>query len=129
MENKTPIEMLAALLAEMTTRAAEAERELAEVKKSEDTWYQSYLSIKQENATLKAAVEDMRAQREAVISEMTEEIETLRKDLAEAEEVSWDLRDNLKAEMAAHEETKANLEKATQHLAYYIEGGAENDSE
>ena len=100
----SPVEMLAGLLAEMTERALNAERELGEVKKSEDTWYQSYLSIKHENATL-------------------------RNDIAREKAFTADAQVRLEEEKAAHEETKANLEKATQHLNYYIEGGANDDSE
>lgn len=41
---KTPIEMMGDLLAAMTARAVEAERQRDEALKSSDEWYQLYLS-------------------------------------------------------------------------------------
>lgn len=58
---KTPIEMLADLLAEMTTRATNAERELVETKKSEDSWYKLYVSEKAERTAISSALESERA--------------------------------------------------------------------
>ena len=45
---KTPIQILAEALAEMTGRAVEAERQLAEEKASSDTWYAAYNNLKAE---------------------------------------------------------------------------------
>lgn len=43
MNEKKPIELMADLLAEMTIRATEAERQRGEAEERENSWYQNYL--------------------------------------------------------------------------------------
>lgn len=61
---KTPIERMAALLAEMTERAMEAERQLAASQEDASNWYQHYTEAKkalaaqiEENQELQNAIE------------------------------------------------------------------------
>lgn len=55
---KSPIELMAELLATMTARAVEAERERDEVRKSSDDWYQNWqnkdAALKEAEAKLEA---------------------------------------------------------------------------
>lgn len=69
---KTPIQILAEALAEMTCRAVEAERQLAEEKASADTWYKSYNNLKAEYEKLKKTVEELQADYEKMRKEATE---------------------------------------------------------
>ena len=46
-ERCTPIELMAALLADMTARADKAERERDAAKKDSDKWYNAYMSMKE----------------------------------------------------------------------------------
>lgn len=58
-KTKTPIELMADLLATMTARAIEAERQLDEAKKSSDEWYQHW---QDKDAALKEADAKLRAE-------------------------------------------------------------------
>jgi chromosome segregation ATPase len=58
-KTKTPIELMADLLATMTARAIEAERQLDEAKKSSDEWYQHW---QDKDAALKEAEAKLRAE-------------------------------------------------------------------
>lgn len=55
---KSPIELMAELLATMTARAVEAERERDETRKSSDDWYQNWqnkdAALKEAEAKLEA---------------------------------------------------------------------------
>ena len=59
MNEKKPIELMADLLAAMTIRATEAERQRDEAEERERTWYQNYLrkeaELKQAEAALAVA--------------------------------------------------------------------------
>lgn len=58
-KTKTPIELMADLLATMTAHAIEAERQLDEAKKSSDEWYQHW---QDKDAALKEAEAKLRAE-------------------------------------------------------------------
>lgn len=58
-KTKTPIELMADLLATMTARAIEAERQLDKAKKSSDEWYQHW---QDKDAALKEAEAKLRAE-------------------------------------------------------------------
>lgn len=58
-KTKTPIELMADLLATMTARAIEAECQLDEAKKSSDEWYQHW---QDKDAALKEAEAKLRAE-------------------------------------------------------------------
>ena len=68
---KTPIERMAALLAEMTERAMESERQLAAAKEDATNWYQHYTEVKKE---LAAQIEENQELQNA-ISKCIENIE------------------------------------------------------
>lgn len=61
-KTKTPIELVTDLLAIMTARAVEAERQRDEAKKSSDEWYAFYqqkdAELKEAQAKLSAEIED-----------------------------------------------------------------------
>ena len=58
-KTKTPIELMADLLATMTARAIEAERQRDEAEKSSDEWYQN---CQAKDAALKEAEAKLRAE-------------------------------------------------------------------
>lgn len=58
-KTKTPIELMADLLANMTARAIEAERQRDEAEKSSDEWYQNWQA---KDAALKEAEAKLRAE-------------------------------------------------------------------
>lgn len=58
-KTKTPIELMADLLATMTARAIEAERQRDEAEKSSDEWYQNWQA---KDAALKEAEAKLRAE-------------------------------------------------------------------
>lgn len=58
-KTKTPIELMADLLATMTARAIEAERQRNEAEKSSDEWYQNWQT---KDAALKEAEAKLRAE-------------------------------------------------------------------
>lgn len=59
-KTKTPIELMADLLATMTARAIEAERQRDEAEKSSDEWYQNWqtkdAALKESEAKLRAEI-------------------------------------------------------------------------
>ena len=75
---KTPIELVLDLLAVMTARATEAERQAAEARKSSDEWYQHWQS---KDKQLKEAEEKLAAE----IKEHQNTRQALREALATAE--------------------------------------------
>lgn len=64
-KTKTPIECLAALLAEMTERAMKAERERDKANERTDQWYRLYMNmeakLKETEEALDAAIKDNEA--------------------------------------------------------------------
>lgn len=67
---KTPIELVADLLATMTERAAEAERQAAEARKSSDDWYQHWQTkdkqLKEAEEKLAAEIKEHQSTRQAL---------------------------------------------------------------
>ena len=107
----TPIEILTNALAEITTRAMNAEREAKEMQSLSNTWYQEYLKFKAENETLQNQLEGLK-----------ENNAGLQTELSDAEEICANLREQLHKERIAHEQTKGKLDKAINHLNYHING-------
>lgn len=78
-KTKTPIESMAALLAEMTERAIEAERQRDSAKEDAAQWYQGYI---RKNAQLEETQADLEAQRkenEKLRSAISDYIEPIKK--------------------------------------------------
>lgn len=69
-QTKGPIELVTDLLAAMTARAVEAERQLAEAKKSADEWYGYYQdkdkALKETEAKLSAEIAEHQSTRQAL---------------------------------------------------------------
>lgn len=67
---KTPIELMAELLATMTARAVEAERQRDEATKSSNEWYQNWqrkdAQLKETEAKLAAEIEEHQSTRRAL---------------------------------------------------------------
>lgn len=67
---KTPIELMAELLATMTARAVEAERQRDEATKSSNEWYQNWqrkdAQLKETEAKLAAEIEEHQNTRKAL---------------------------------------------------------------
>lgn len=67
---KTPIELMAELLATMTARAVEAERQRDEATKSSNEWYQNWqrkdTQLKETEAKLAAEIEEHQNTRKAL---------------------------------------------------------------
>lgn len=76
---KTPIESMAALLAEMTERAMEAERERDAAKDDAEQWYQSYLRKTTELSGMIARFDAQTKENEELRSAIAEYIEELKK--------------------------------------------------
>lgn len=67
---KTPIERMADLLAEMTERAAEAERQRDAAKADAEQWYQNYRNKSAEHNALIKEHEELRGKIEGYIENM-----------------------------------------------------------
>lgn len=69
-QTKNPIELVTALLATMTARTVEAERQLAEAKKNADEWYRFYQdkdkALKETEAKLSAEIAEHQSTRQAL---------------------------------------------------------------
>lgn len=78
-KRKTPIESMAALLAEMTERAMEAERERDAAKDDAEQWYQSYLRKTTELSGMIARFDAQAKENEELRSAIAEYIEELKK--------------------------------------------------
>lgn len=67
---KSPIELMADLLATMAARAVEAERQLDEARKSSDEWYQNWqrkdAQLKEVEAKLAEEIEEHQSTRQAL---------------------------------------------------------------
>lgn len=67
---KTPIELMADLLATVTARAVEAERQRDEARKSSDEWYRNWQhkdeQLKETEAKLAAEIEEHQSTRQAL---------------------------------------------------------------
>lgn len=72
---KSPIDLMADMLATMATRATEAEHQLEEVKKSSDEWYRNWQrkdeQLKETEAKLAAEIEEHQSTRQALREAMT----------------------------------------------------------
>lgn len=75
-KQKTPIELMADLLAEMTARATEAERQRDEAKQSSDDWYQRWKDKDEQLKKTESKLEETAAEL-AYANEITEKCEAL----------------------------------------------------
>ena len=81
----TPIERMAALLAEMTERAMEAERQRDAARDNENNWYRLYCDRNTELDGVKAALADQIKENEKLRGTITEYIENMQKGAQENE--------------------------------------------
>lgn len=78
-KTKTPFELMAALLAEMTERAMTAERERDAAKYDADEWYRSYLRKTTELSEMVARFDAQVKENEELREAITDYIEELKK--------------------------------------------------
>ena len=76
-KTKTPIETLVALLAEMTERATEAERQIDAAKEESSAWAGYYLDECAKSAELKSELEAQRKENEELRSSISGLIEKI----------------------------------------------------
>ena len=69
-QKNTPIELMAQLLAEMTERAMNAERERDAERENSNEWYRSYKTKSEELTKTKAELEATKAELEATKAEL-----------------------------------------------------------
>ena len=74
---RTPIESMAALLAEMTERAMEAERQRDAAKEDADQWYRGYLHKVAELEETKNEQASQRQEHEELRSSISENIDNM----------------------------------------------------
>lgn len=78
-KTRTPIESMAALLAEMTERAMEAERQRDAAKEDADEWYRNYLRKNTELSEMSALLAAQRKENAELRSSISEYIDTMQR--------------------------------------------------
>lgn len=76
---KTPVELLTALLAEMTERAIEAEQQRDKANESVDQWYRLYMNMETKLKEKETELNDQTKENEKLRAKIAELIENMEK--------------------------------------------------